>query len=46
MLLVQGDVVVASPEHVSENGKHLIFENLRYNIDEDTINVFRSERPD
>jgi hypothetical protein len=46
LLLVQDGVIVASPQHLSEDGKHLTFENQRYNIDEGTINVFRIKSPD
>jgi hypothetical protein len=41
LLLVQGGVVVASPQHLTADGKHLHFENLRYNIDEDTIDILQ-----
>ena len=41
LLLVQDGVVVASPHHLTADGKHLHFENLRYNIDEDTIDILR-----
>ena len=46
LLLLRDGVVAASPEHLSEDGKHLTFENQRYNIDEGTINVFRIKSPD
>ena len=41
VVLVQDGTVVLSPQLLSPDGEHLTWENLRYNIDEETIDTFR-----
>lgn len=42
LLLMQGEVVVLSPRHLTPDGQHFWQENRRYNIDENTVDTFTS----
>ena len=46
LLILQAGMVAFSPQHLSSNGKHLNWEHLRYNIDEETIAVFQAQEHD
>ena len=46
LLLLQEDKVMLSPQHLSPDGKRFVWKHLRYNIDEETIDIFRAEEPE
>ena len=40
LLLLENDMVVLSPQHVSLDGKRFRWKHLLYNIDEETVDTF------
>jgi hypothetical protein len=45
LLIVNDGVVTLSADQLTDDGKHFRYEFLRYNIDDDTVDVYRDRGP-